>query len=106
MAIYFSSARMAGKATIAVLTALVTLATASRTGGQSRTLSEAGADWPAYGHDSGGTRYSLLKQIDRSNVGQLQVAWTYRTGDMIDVRSGPGGAFEATPILVDGTLYL
>jgi len=38
--------------------------------------------WPAYGADEAGTRYSLAKQIDRSNVGKLQVAWIYRTGAM------------------------
>ncbi len=36
--------------------------------------------WPNYGNDGGGGRYSEAKQIDRSNVGQLKVAWTFRTG--------------------------
>ena len=39
------------------------------------------ADWPSYGNDAGGTRYSLLAQIDRGNVKRLRVAWTYRTGE-------------------------
>lgn len=34
-------------------------------------------DWPTYGHDPGGMRYSPLKQIDVSNVARLQTAWTY-----------------------------
>src|SRR5499425_2375902 len=38
-------------------------------------------DWPNYGNDPGGTRYSALTQIDRVNVAQLRVAWTYRTGE-------------------------
>jgi len=62
------------------------------------------ADWPAYGRDAGGSRYSPLTQITRDNVTRLQVAWTYRTGDMSTKEQG--AAFEATPILVDGTLYL
>ena len=33
-------------------------------------------DWPTYGHDAGGMRYSPLRQIDTSNVTQLQPAWT------------------------------
>ena len=37
-------------------------------------------DWPAYGNDSGGSRYSAAAQINRTNVGELKVAWTYRTG--------------------------
>ncbi|GAC1683764.1 MAG: glucose/quinate/shikimate family membrane-bound PQQ-dependent dehydrogenase [Candidatus Acidiferrum sp.] len=64
-------------------------------------------DWPSYGHDAGGMRYSPLTQITRNNVSQLKVAWTFHTGDISDGshdrrRSG----FETTPILVDGTLYL
>jgi quinoprotein glucose dehydrogenase len=64
-------------------------------------------EWPAYGRDPGGSRYSPLDQINRSNVKALKVAWTYRTG-AVDVKGGSASkaAFEATPILVDGTLYL
>jgi quinoprotein glucose dehydrogenase len=62
------------------------------------------ADWPAYGRDPGGSRYSPLTQITRENVRHLQIAWTYRTGDLPTKEQG--AAFEATPILVDGTLYL
>jgi quinoprotein glucose dehydrogenase len=64
-------------------------------------------DWPVYGHDAGGMRFSPLTQITRENVAQLKVAWTFHTGDISD---GSGGrkrsGFETTPILVDGTLYL
>src|SRR5262249_18002153 len=35
--------------------------------------------WGAYGGDAGGSRYSAASQINRENVGQLQVAWQYRT---------------------------
>jgi quinoprotein glucose dehydrogenase len=62
---------------------------------------EAG-DWPAYGRDPGGTRYSPLKGIDRSNVASLEVAWIHRTGDMLPGR----GRFENTPIEIDGTLFI
>jgi len=34
-------------------------------------------EWPTYGHDSGGMRYSPLKQITPANVSNLEVAWTY-----------------------------
>ncbi len=69
--------------------------------------SASNAEWPTYGNDAGGTRYSPAKQIDRGNVAQLQVAWTYRTGALpyaeeLDKKA----AFEATPILIDGTLFL
>ncbi len=69
----------------------------------------AGSDtgWQAYGHDAGGTRYSPLKQIDVRNVAQLKVAWTYHTGALVPVTDlNNKAAFEATPILFEGTLYL
>src|SRR5579859_5541100 len=63
-------------------------------------------DWPVYGHDAGGARYSPLTQINKSNVGTLKVAWVYHTGDISDGSHDRGrSGFEATPILVDGTLY-
>jgi len=68
---------------------------------------EPAGDWPVYGHDAGGMRYSPLAQINRDNVNQLQVAWTFHTGDISnggDDRKRSG--FECTPILVDGTLYI
>ncbi len=64
-------------------------------------------DWPAYGHDAGGTRYSTLTQISRANVTRLRVAWTYHTGDVSDGRDGPRrSGFETTPIVVDGTMFV
>ena len=64
-------------------------------------------EWSVYGRDAGGTRYSPLAQINRANVKQLKIAWEYHTGAMeIKGRSSGKAAFEATPILVDGTLYL
>jgi quinoprotein glucose dehydrogenase len=66
-----------------------------------------GGDWPAYGRDAGGARYSPLSQINRGNVGRLKPAWTYRTGaEEVKAASSNNAAFEATPILVDGLLYL
>jgi quinoprotein glucose dehydrogenase len=63
-------------------------------------------EWPSYGNDPGGTRYSPLPQIDRGNVGRLRVAWTYRTGESGGVSPGGFIAFETTPLMVDGTLLL
>jgi quinoprotein glucose dehydrogenase len=63
--------------------------------------------WANYGSDSGGTRYSPARQIDRGNVTQLTVAWTYRTGALpYDEELDRKAAFEATPILIDGKLFL
>src|ERR1035437_7634310 len=65
-------------------------------------------DWPVYGHDSGGTKYSPLDQINRQNVTRLQAAWTFHTGDMYDPK-GQGGersAFESTRLFIDAVLYV
>jgi quinoprotein glucose dehydrogenase len=65
------------------------------------------ASWPYYGRDQGGTRYSPLDQINSENVAYLKVAWEYHTGDFSDGSDGrPETTFQATPILVDGILYL
>jgi glucose dehydrogenase len=55
-------------------------------------------DWPLYGHDPGGNRYSPLDQINASNVTRLRRAWTYHTGER-------GRAFEVTPIVAGNILY-
>src|SRR5438034_9248401 len=64
-------------------------------------------DWPAYGRDPGGARFSPLTQITRQNVMTLQVAWTYHTGmpDMSAMSHRPP-SLEVTPIVVDGTMYV
>jgi quinoprotein glucose dehydrogenase len=65
------------------------------------------ADWPYYGHDAGGMRYSPLTQINRTNVSNLKVAWMFHTGDVSDGKhGGQRSGFETTPILVDGTLFI
>lgn len=62
-------------------------------------------EWTAYGRDQLGSRFSPLTQISRDNVSKLAVAWTYRTGES-DVVTQQPVKFEATPLMVDGTLYL
>jgi quinoprotein glucose dehydrogenase len=65
------------------------------------------AGWPAYGGAAGGGHYSPLSQITPANVDQLRVAWIFRTGDLgKGVKDWDRSAFEATPILYDGVLYL
>ena len=64
------------------------------------------ADWPAYGRNQEGQRYSPLKQINDKNVGQLKEAWTFQTGD-VKRPTDPGEITnEVTPIKVRDTLYL
>jgi quinoprotein glucose dehydrogenase len=71
------------------------------------TTAPSASDWPAYGRDAGGSRYSPLARITRENVAGLEVAWTYHTGEAgVTVRRGRPPALEATPLVVDGTMYL
>jgi quinoprotein glucose dehydrogenase len=91
---------LAGLAFLLIIASIATVKLRARSG-----LGE--GDWPYYGHDAGGMRYSPLAQINRDNVANLKVAWTFHTGDVSDghgrrKRSG----FESTPLLVDATLYL
>jgi quinoprotein glucose dehydrogenase len=57
-------------------------------------------DWRIYRGDEGSNAYSQLKQINTENVKQLQVAWTYRTGD-----SAASFNLECNPIIINGILY-
>ncbi len=64
-------------------------------------------EWPVYGGDGGGSKYSPLRAIDRTNVTQLKVAWTFSTGEPLEhlPHSGKPPSFEATPIVVDDVMY-
>src|SRR5690348_902261 len=63
-------------------------------------------DWPVYGRDPQGTRYSPAAAITRGNVARLEAAWTYRTGETGPAfKTDKATAFEATPLVVDGAMY-
>jgi quinoprotein glucose dehydrogenase len=59
-------------------------------------------EWPAYGGDTGHTRYSPLDQINADNFSKLEVAWRFKTDHL-----GPRPEFqhEGTPLMVNGVLY-
>jgi quinoprotein glucose dehydrogenase len=64
-------------------------------------------DWPYYGGDAGGMRYSRLTEVNPENVSRLKIAWIFHTGDVSDGKHGKQrSGFETTPILVDGRLIL
>lgn len=65
----------------------------------------ADVDWPYYGGDAGGQRYSTAGQITPANVRDLKVAWTYSTGEA-KRHSLDRASFENTPILAGGRLYV
>ena len=59
------------------------------------------ANWAHYANGLAGTRFAPFTQIDRQNVGQLQVAWSYRMGELAE------GASESqnTPLQIGDTVY-
>jgi len=64
-------------------------------------------EWPSYGGDPGGMKYSPLKEIDKTNVERLRPAWIFHTGDVSDGTRWPTrSAFESTPLVVDGVMYV
>lgn len=58
-----------------------------------------GNDWPSYGGGYSAWRYSGLDQINRNNVRRLTPVWSFQTG-VTD------GGFQATPIVVNGIMYV
>lgn len=68
---------------------------------------QSATDWPTYGHDPGGQRFSPLAQITPANVASLRVAWTYHMRPATTTEGG--GRFagsELTPLVVDGLMFV
>lgn len=82
----------------AIFVALVLLSMEFRLGAQALTNAKSGdTDWGVYGASPENTHYSPLAQINRSNVKDLAVAWSFDTGE--------SGGLETSPLIVGGTLY-
>jgi quinoprotein glucose dehydrogenase len=68
-------------------------------------------EWPHYGGDAGGMKYSPLEDINRDNVASLAPAWSWETGESAipetdSTRAARPGNFQVTPLMVNDTLYL
>ena len=63
-----------------------------------------GRDWPSYGGNKAGNRYSSLDQINRQNVKNLTVAWTYNAAGA-DGKAGRPLEIQCQPIVINGILY-
>jgi quinoprotein glucose dehydrogenase len=61
-----------------------------------------GKDWPVYMGDKFSSHYSTLKEINRENIGQLEMAWEYHTGDDV---SENHSQIQCNPIIIDGIMY-
>src|SRR4029079_4478284 len=83
----------------------LTASVAALLGGIASAAALVDGDWPKYGRTPGGARHSPLAQIDRGNVAKLALAWEYKTGEAA-IETGNPTALEATPLVVDGALYL
>ena len=64
-------------------------------------------EWPYYGGDQAGTKYSSASDIDRTNVQRLAVAWSWRPNErpLGEFGTAPG-SFENTPLMIDNVLYI
>src|SRR3546814_6063351 len=89
---------------VAVLLAVASIVLLGEHGATPRqgALPPAGAEtrsgeWLHYGNDSGGSRFSPLRQIDATNLARLQPAWVFRTGK---AQGATPVTFEATPIKI------
>ena len=102
---------------LAVWVASTSSSSAQSTGtsGPAQLLSAEGVrkpnEWPVYGGDAGGLKYSPLTTIDRSNVSRLAVAWTWKTGEQPITPPGAAvparpGQFQVTPLAIGDTLFL
>ncbi len=78
--------------------------TACATSNTGRTVTS-GRDWPAYGGDALGSRFSPLTTINRDNVGLLEKAWTYNTGEPLP-DAARRRSLEVTPIVLNGLMYI
>jgi len=65
-------------------------------------------EWPSFGGDPGNTKYSALDQIDAENFGSLEVAWQWEviSQPIVDANEIRQGRFMATPLMVDGLLFV
>lgn len=62
-------------------------------------------EWGAYGGSNYGLRFSALNQINKDNAKDLEVAWTYHTGDVRKEDDASEYTFQATPLKVNDMLY-
>src|SRR5215471_7882378 len=66
----------------------------------------AASEWPTYGHDRGGTRFSPLTQFTPANVAQLQPAWVYHMKPAAPSAGATLSSGETTPLVVNGVMYV
>jgi quinoprotein glucose dehydrogenase len=65
------------------------------------------SSWEVVGGDAGVTHYSNLAQINKDNVKNLELAWEFSTGDILndDNEYWGGSTIQSNPIVVNGVMY-
>jgi glucose dehydrogenase len=64
------------------------------------------ADWPFYGGDQAGTKFSALTDVNTSTVSRLAVAWEWSNRETaLDEFGTRPGNFQTTPLMIDNVLY-
>ena len=81
---------------------LALLCVTARLWGQSGAQSGKNGEWPTYGADLASTRYRPFDQIDASNFGKLELAWSFKTDNL---GTHPEYKLEGTPLMINGVLY-
>ncbi|HTG28157.1 MAG TPA: PQQ-binding-like beta-propeller repeat protein [Methylomirabilota bacterium] len=81
----------------ALALAVVTILAQAQQPNPVRVVAPRGRDWPSYGSSPENDHYSPLAQINRNNVAQLKIAWTFDTGEE--------GGLQTSPLILDGVLY-
>ena len=75
-------------------------------GTKENAVPETGKDWPVYGGNKAGNRYSSLTAINLQNVKTLKIAWQYDARDKTDTgKHGRQREIQCQPIVVNGILY-
>ncbi|SVA04626.1 uncharacterized protein METZ01_LOCUS57480, partial [marine metagenome] len=77
-------------------------------------LGSTNGEWPSYASDAGSTKYTSLSQINRRNFENLEIAWRWQSIDVdLDFEALLGleadigfGRLQATPLMIDGVLYM
>jgi len=77
-------------------------------------LGSTNGEWPSYASDAGSTKYTSLSQIDKRNFENLEIAWRWQSIDVdldFEALLGPDadigfGRLQATPLMIDGVLYM
>src|SRR5215510_12056062 len=92
---------------LSFVTLVAILATAWAAGGRA---ADADRDWPAYGGDKGGSKYSPLNQINKDTIKNLKIAWR-RSGMPEELRTAfpdvqASANYQNTPLMVGGMLYI